>query len=224
MDRREFVIAGSLAAAASSLRWLRGGGMLQSAGMLRADPVGSRKVALANGTAVDTAKTVFEALVRAVLPSDDPRFAAITPAAVTDRADRLFALDQDTAVQQNLVLFDDLVQFVSPPPAIGLAEPVLFPPTDAERSASAAVAARIARDATAYQAASKAWGGQAALFTDLTLAGQRAYLMLWAGSALGVRRRFYRSMKTLVMAATYSMDAVWPIIGYAGPLLHLPPR
>jgi hypothetical protein len=224
MDRREFVIAGSLAAAASSLRWLRGGGMLQSAGTLREGLTSAREVALANGTAVDTAKTVFEALVRAVLPSDDPRFAAIAPAAVADRADRLFALDQDTAVQQNLVLFDDLVQFVSPPPAIGLAEPVLFPPTDAERSASAAVAARIARDATAYQTASKAWGSQLALFTDLTLAGQRAYLMLWARSALGVRRRFYRSMKTLVMAATYSMDDVWPIIGYAGPLLHLPPR
>jgi hypothetical protein len=224
MDRREFVIASSFAAAVSSLQWLRGGGMLPSDAALLEGGAGSRRVALANGTAVDTAKTVFEALVRAVLPSDDPRFAAIAPAAVADRADRLFALDQDTAVQQNLVLFDALAQFVSPPPAIGIAEPVLFPPSDAERSASAAVAARIARDAAAYQAASAAWGGQPALFTDLTLAGQRAYLMLWARSALGVRRRFYRSMKTLVMAATYSMDAVWPIIGYAGPLLHLTPR
>jgi hypothetical protein len=224
MDRREFVIAGSFAAAVSSLQWLRGGGMLARDGAALDGAVGSLTVALANGTAVDTAKTVFEALVRAVLPSDDPRFAAIAPAAVADRADRLFAVGQDTAVQQNLVLFDDLVQFVSPPPAVGLAEPVLFPPNDAERSASAAVAARTARDAVAYQAASAAWRGQPALFTDLTLAGQRTYLMLWARSALGVRRRFYRSMKTLVMAATYSMDDVWPIIRYAGPLLHLPPR
>jgi hypothetical protein len=212
MDRREFVIAGSLAAAASSLQWLRSGGMLP------------HEVALAAGTAVDTAETVFEAVVRAVLPSEDPRFAAILPAAVADRADHLFVLDQDTAVQQNLVLFDDLTEFVSPPPAIALGEPVLFPPSDAERNAPAAVAARIARDAAAYQVASAAWGGQAVLFTDLTPIGQRAYLLLWARSALGLRRRFYRSLKTLVMAATYSMDEVWPIIGYAGPLLHLPAR
>ena len=181
-------------------------------------------IALANGTGVDTGETVFEAIVRAVLPSDDPRFAAIAPASVADRADRLFGMDQDAAVQQNLVLFDDLVQFISPAPAIGLAEAALFPPDDADRTASAAIAARVARDAAAFQAASAAWGGQPALFTDLSLSGQRAYLMLWARSALGVRRRFYRSIKTLVMAATYSMDDVWPIIGYAGPLLHLSRR
>src|SRR5271166_1814392 len=215
MDRREFVVAGSLAAATPALQWLRGGGMLWN--------IDSRTIALATGSAIDTAETVFEAIVRAVLPSDDPRFTTISPTTVADRADHLFALDQDTAVQQNLVLFDDLTEFSSPPPAIALGEPVLFPPSDAERSASTAVAARIARDAAAYQAAAT-WGGQSVLFTDLTLAGQRAYLMLWARSELGLRRRFYRSMKTLVMAATYSMDEVWPLIGYAGPLLHLPPR
>jgi hypothetical protein len=207
MDRREFVIAGSFAAAASSLRWLRGGGML----------------ALANDT-VDTSEKVFDAFVRAVLPSEDPRFAAISPAAIASRADRLFALRQDAAVQRNLVLFDALAEFIAPPPEIEIGEPALFPPSEAERSASAAVAARIARDAAAYQAASATWGSQPALFTDLALAGQRTYVMLWARSALGVRRRFYRSLKTLVMAATYSLDEVWPIIGYAGPLLHLAPR
>ena len=46
--------------------------------------------------------------------------------------------------------------------------------------------------------------------------------MLWARSALGLRRRFYQSTKTLIMVATYSMDESWPIVGYAGPLLRLP--
>ena len=65
-------------------------------------------------------------------------------------------------------------------------------------------------------------GALGVFIDELGLADQRAYLMLWARSALGMRRRFYQSMKTLVMAATYSMDAVWPLIGYAGPLLHVP--
>jgi hypothetical protein len=207
MDRREFVLAAALTAAAPSLRWLRSGGMFQT-------------IASADTTTTVSSETIFDGVVRAFLPSDDSRFASIAPAAVADRADRLFSLDQDTAIQQNLVLFDDLTQFVAPPPGVVQLEPVLFPPSNTERNVGAAVAARIARDANAYQVASGGWAGRA-LFTDLNLAGQRAYLMLWARSALGVRRRFYRSMKTLVMAATYSMDQVWPIIGYAGPLLHL---
>jgi hypothetical protein len=207
MERREFVLAAALTAAAPSLQWLRGGGMFRS-------------IASADNTTTVSAETVFEEIVRALLPSDDSRFAAIAPAAVADRADRIFGLDQDTSIQQNLVLFDDLAQFVSPPPGVAQVEPVLFPPSEAERTTSAAIASRIARDTKAYQVASGAWAGRA-LFTDLNLADQRAYLMLWARSALGVRRRFFRSMKTLVMAATYSMDQVWPIIGYAGPLLHM---
>jgi hypothetical protein len=224
MHRREFVIAGSLAAAASSLQWLRGGGLLSGAGAPHVGMVGpTRSVALATGATVP-ADGIFSAIIRAVLPSDDSRFAAITPAAVADRADKLFALEQDIAVQQNLVLFDDLAAFITPPAAIGPAEAALFPPTDAEKNAAAAVAARVARDAAAYQAASAAWPSRPAHFTDIALAGQRTYFILWARSSLGVRRRFYRSMKTLVMAATYSMDEVWPIIRYAGPLLHLTPR
>jgi len=207
MERREFVLAAALTAAAPSLQWLRSGGMVRN--IASAD----------NGTTV-SAKTVFEGIVRAVLPSDDQRFAAIAPATVANRADRLFALNQDTSIQQNLVLFDDLAQFSLPPPGIAQLEPLLFPPSDTEKNAAAAVASRIARDVNAYQVASGAWAGRA-LFTDLNLAGQRTYLMLWGRSALGVRRRFYRSMKTLVMAATYSMEHVWPIIGYAGPLLPM---
>ena len=209
MDRREFVLAAALTAAAPSIKWLRAGGMFA-------------QIAAADNTTTVPSEAVFDAIVRAIMPSDDTRFAANAPAAVADRADHLFGLEQETSVQQNLVLFDDLTQFVSPPPGIAQLEPALFPPTDAEKSPAAAVASRIARDASAYQVASGAWGS-GALFTDLSLTGQRAYLMLWARSALGLRRRFYRSMKSLIMAAFYSMDETWPVIGYAGPLLHLKP-
>ena len=217
MDRRSFLVAGSLAAAAPALRWLRSGGLVGAAGTPHAAVV-------ADASSAVSADSVFAAVVRAVLPSEDPRFAQIQPSAVARRATTIFSLDKDATIQQNLILFDDLTQFPQPPPSIAVAEAALFPPDDPRKNASTTVAARIAKDANAYQALRTKEATQPVLFGDLGLAEQRAYLALWARSALGVRRRFYQSMKTLVMAATYSMDETWPIIGYAGPLLHLHPQ
>jgi hypothetical protein len=56
-------------------------------------------------------------------------------------------------------------------------------------------------------------------FTQLDLDAQRAYLRAWSQSERPVQRQFYRSIKTLVVAAAYSMDAMWHVIGYEGPLL-----
>jgi hypothetical protein len=207
MDRKEFVIAGAVAAAASSMRWLHDGGLLRAA-------FDQRLVAAAPSAAPD----VFGAIVRAVLPSDDPRFAAVTPETIEHRANNLFSIEQDANVQSNLALFDDLHLFAAPPPEVAAAEIAQFPVN--EKDATASISARLARDAAAYQALANRWPAGSTHFTGLGLAEQRAYMMLWARSTLAVRRRFYRSMKTLVMVATYSLDASWPIIGYAGPLLH----
>ncbi len=209
MDRRAF-LAASLTAA-SSLHWLRAGGLF-----------GHTPLALASapGAAAQPGGTVFSAIVGAVLPADDPRF-ALSPAAVTANASKLFALDNDAALQRNLALFDDLPSFAAPPDSLGAAELALYPPEPNEKGAASPIATRLAVDARAYQALSAHWPPGTASFTQLALADRRAYLMLWAHSALGLRRRFYRAVKTLVMAAAYSMDAAWPAIGYAGPLLHL---
>ena len=212
MDRREFVIAGSLAAAAPSIQWLRSGGMFSAAAVPGPGPVSGA------ANAVD----VFAGLVRAVLPFDDPRFAAIAPATIEANANALFALDLDIAVAQNLALFDDLRQFQAPPASLMSAEQALYPVEDSEKSIPAPFAARQAHDLKLYQSFRSKLAQSPTTFTELGLADQRAYLLLWAHSALGTRRRFYQSTKTLIMAATYSLDAVWPIIGYAGPLLHLP--
>lgn len=212
MDRKEFVVAGALAAAASSAQWLHDGGLLR---------VALDRSAIA---ASNAAPDVFGAIVRAVLPSDDPRFAAVTPETIEHRANNIFSIDKDAGVQSNLVLFDDLRLFTAPPPALIAAENDQFPVSAFDKDAVAPLSARVARDAGAYQALAARWPAGIAHFTELGLADQRAYMMLWARSALAVRRRFYRSTKTLVMVATYSLDASWPVIGYAGPLFHPRPQ
>ncbi|HEV2909226.1 MAG TPA: hypothetical protein VGX02_08105 [Candidatus Eremiobacteraceae bacterium] len=212
MDRKEFVVAGALAAAASSVQWLRDGGVLRAA--FDRDAV----------AVITAAPDVFGAIVRAVLPSDDPRFSAVTPETIERRADNIFSIAQDTGVQSNLVLFDDLLLFAAPPPALIAAENDQFPVSALDKDAIAPLSVRVTRDAGAYQALAVRWPAGSAHFTQLGLAEQRAYMMLWARSALAVRRRFYRSMKTLVMVATYSLDASWPAIRYAGPLLHPRPQ
>jgi hypothetical protein len=212
MDRKEFVVAGALAAAASSAQWLHDGGLLRAA-------LERNVVAVSNA-----APDAFGAIVRAILPSDDPRFAAVTPETIERRADNIFSIGQDAGVQSNLALFDDLRLFVTPPPALVAAENDQFPVSALDKDAIALLSVRVTRDAGAYQALAARWPAGIAHFTQLGLADQRAYMMLWARSALAVRRRFYRSMKTLVMVATYSLDASWPAIRYAGPLLHPRPQ
>ena len=57
-------------------------------------------------------------------------------------------------------------------------------------------------------------------FRDLPLDARRAYFELWRDSASIVKREFHGALRSLVMITTYSMDAAWPYIGYAGPLLQ----
>ncbi len=213
MDRRDFVLAGSAAAALSSLRWLQAGGLMgSSSSAAAADTIAA--------TADATADAALAALIRAVLPFDDPRFAAIKPAAIEARLNALFGVSNDPQIRQNLALFDALRLFAAPPPALLATEMETYPAIPPEKSDASALAARQSRDEKAYAAWHAPISSQQS-FADLRLSDQRSYIMLWAHSALGTRRRFYVSMKTLIMAATYSSDPVWPIIGYAGPILHV---
>jgi len=59
-------------------------------------------------------------------------------------------------------------------------------------------------------------------FTALTLDRQREYFDLWRRSRFLLRRAFYATSRSLVLITAYSMDEVWPAIGYAGPLLPRP--
>jgi hypothetical protein len=109
---------------------------------------------------------------------------------------------------------------VAPPAALTSTELVVYPAVPADKSQPATVEARVAADAKSYQTLSAHWNAAQTSFATLPLEEQRAYVMLWARSDFGVRRRFYRAMKSLIMAAAYSMDEAWAVIGYDGPLLH----
>lgn len=200
MDRRDFV-AGSMAAAAVSLQWLRA----------------TRAFAATYNASAGA--IVFGAIVRAILPFEDPRF-AIAPGIVQRRAEGLFKVELDPAIQSGFAQFDDLRLFQSPPQELLTAEAAYFPIDEPERGLASPFAARQARDVKAFAAFYQKLQPKAALFHDLHLSDARNYCALWAHSALGVRRRLYQSVKSLVMAAAYSTDEVWAIVSYAGPLLH----
>ncbi len=131
MDRKEFVVAGALAAAASSVQWLHDGGLLRVA-------LDRNAVTVSNA-----APDVFGAIVRAVLPSDDPRFAAVAPETIEHRANNIFSIDKDAGVQSNLVLFDDLRLFTAPPPALIAAENDQFPVSASDKDAVAPLSVRV---------------------------------------------------------------------------------
>ena len=211
-----------MAAAAASLQWLRAAGALGATSSTQMTtstdaPEPTRSAATASAA---PGASVFGAIARAVLPIEDARFAAILPGTVQRRAQALFKLELDLTFQNGLALFDDLRLFQSPPPELLVAEAAYFPIDDVERGLANPFAARQAKDVKSFALFYQKLQPRVASFHDLHLADARAYCMLWAHSALGMRRRFYQTVKSIVMASAYSMDEVWRIIDYAGPLLH----
>lgn len=161
---------------------------------------------------------ILDALVGAFLPCERPDF-PVTARQVRARLLTLFSLERDPRfldLQKAIVYFDQTDLF---------AEPLV--PRDAElivcgaaadsADAGAIVRGAHARDAAAY--AALAITPDRARFVALPLDRQRAYLNLWRGSAYSLRRQFHASARSLVMISAYSTEAMWPVIGYGGPLL-----
>jgi hypothetical protein len=86
---------------------------------------------------------------------------------------------------------------------------------------SARIGAEIAAtDAASFAAFERATNIKPnARFRDLSTAAQRTYLELWRDSASIVKREFFGALRNLVMITTWSMEATWPSIGWAGPLV-----
>ncbi len=57
-------------------------------------------------------------------------------------------------------------------------------------------------------------------FTAMTDAQKDASLTSWMTSRLAVRRMGFMALRNLAFLGYYSQDAVWPLVGYAGPLLR----
>jgi len=53
-------------------------------------------------------------------------------------------------------------------------------------------------------------------FSAAPLAARRAHLRLWARGDVPERRRFYKSVKSMVLIAAYSLPALRRAVGYDG--------
>jgi hypothetical protein len=160
-----------------------------------------------------TYRPILRDLIRIILPLDDPHFPKLTLDEIETRLISMFPLENEQrflGLQRTLTLFEqvDLFPIVS--------SPLLLE----EEKARDGARPDLASDERAYRefAGAHAIRG-AAQFTKLPAGAQRAYFLLWHDSAFIVKRAFHSGMKTLVMITVYSADAMWPTIGYAGPLV-----
>lgn len=194
ISRRDFVIGAGVAAAAglAAAKWL------QESGILGGAPLGFYALSGESGKAHQQA--VMRSLIRAILPLEDPRFPRISVDRIESRLNALFHRDNNERFRKTLALFDriDLFSQISDGPLT--------------------LAAR-ARESQLYAEFARSVLPSTMRFTALELDAQRSYLRLWIRSAVELKRRFYQSIKTVVMVATYSLDETWRAIDYAGPLL-----
>jgi hypothetical protein len=191
MDRRQFVVA-SGASAFAALAWLRG--------------IGQGSALAAVGAEAPPTQVAL-AVVKAILPFEDPRFPAIPPDAIRRRMYAIFSLDDDASFASTLALFDSIGAWAHPPPPIIALEALRYGQPD------------LGHDRALFENSFANGKLATSRFADLGLDDQRAYLAMWSQSSFGVRRRVYQSLKALVHATAYSMDVLWRAIGYEGPLV-----
>ena len=164
-------------------------------------------------------KPILDGLIASILPFERADFPTSVEH-VRSRLLTLFRLEDDArflGLQKALVLFDQTDLFAH-----------RLVPVDEEARAIDASARGLdvqsvmtgshAIDIDLYQRFVKGQTG-ARRFALLTVDRQREYLELWRASGHLIRRQFYASARSLVMISAYSMDVLWPAIGYAGPLL-----
>lgn len=170
----------------------------------------------------DRVQPVVDALVRALLPFEDSRF-PVREHAVAARLLEMFPVHDDpdlAGLRRGLVVFDDAALFPERLSLLVDAEHEFLVAGErmSEPAIERAIEDAFARDAEAFARFRPHTSPKD--FARMPLVDQRAYLKLWSGSAFALRRRFYRSAKSVVMFAAYSLPELWQAIGYDGPLLQ----
>jgi len=193
------------------------------AGCARLSPRTRAAYALVSDPPFAAYQPVLAGIIRAVLPFERSDF-PVTPAQVEAHFLRLFELERDArflALQKTLVFFEQTDLFAD------------LAPVDAELTArdarergldvAADVSALREQDRLLADAFARSRGDGARHFSALPLVQQREYFDLWRRSGFLIKRQFYASARSLVMISAYSMEEVWPAIGYDGPLLPRKP-
>jgi hypothetical protein len=158
--------------------------------------------------AVSRHDEIAGAIVRAVLPFEHPRFPTVDPEYILRRMNAIFKVEDDRQLAAALMLFNSIASFENPPKQLIEQNTGLYGKTDLEG------------DRHLFESWARGVKNQRDYFTELDLGDQRSYLALWSRSSLGVRRRLYQTLKTLVVATAYSTAALWRTIGYEGPLVQ----
>lgn len=213
-NRRDFlatcaVLAASLAACSS------GGQRARAAASFIIDP------------AIDDYNAALRALIETVLPLGSPGF-PLHAAAVEERLLRMFPLEDERrflGFQRTLVYFDqlDLAPHIAAPLLAAERVALDVPTRMSEAQFGGASAAKVARESAACDAFAQRFAG-ASRFAALPPEGRVAWLRLWNGSELAVKRDFAHSVRILIYVSAYSSDRTWPAIRYAGPLIPGPER
>jgi len=172
--------------------------------------------ALLNDPPLGDYDEILRALIRTVLPCELNAF-PVSVDQVQARLLRLFELECDPRfllLQRSFILFDQTDLF-----------PHFLPLMQEEHRWRASLATRprdpqFTDDLTHDRELYGSFTGAAtrSRFVSLSLAHQRQYFDLWRRSSFMLRRAFHATSRSLVMITAYSMDEVWPAIGYAGPL------
>ena len=203
LTRRQFLACCS-ALAASGVSCVRLGRDTRSAYALLHDP------------ALREYEPILSGLIQTVLPCEGTAF-PVTVAQVQTRLLRIFKLERDPRfllLQRSFVLFDETDLF---PHFLPLAEEEHRLRASSEtRAPGPDFAEDLAHDRELH--ATFAGASAPGRFVALPLDRQRQYFDLWRRSRFLLRREFHATSRSLVMIAAYSMDEVWPAIGYAGPL------
>jgi hypothetical protein len=189
------------------------------AGCTRLSPQTRAAYALVSDPPFAAYQAVLSGIIRAVLPFERSDF-PVTPAQVEARLLRLFELERDArfvALQKTLVFFEQIDLFADLAPV----DAELTTRDARERGLDAATLVSDLRrhDRQLADAFAHARDDHAPYFSALQLMRQREYFDLWRRSGFRIKQQFYTSVRSLVMISAYSMEEVWPAIGYDGPLV-----
>lgn len=211
VSRRDFfslcsVLAASLTACSNASNQLR------VASSFVADP------------ALEDYRPALRALVETVLPTDFP----LDHATVESRLLRMFPLENERrflGFQRTLIFFDqlDLAPHVAAPLLAAERVALDVPHRMSEREFRRVAAQKTAAESESCEAFFRRFGA-ASRFAPLAREARTAWLELWSASELTVKRDFASTVRSLIYISAYSADALWPAIGYDGPLIDRPER
>ena len=165
-------------------------------------------------------RDIIRALVETVLPIGAAGF-PLDAATVEDRLLRMFPVDNETrflGLQRTLVYFNelDLAPHAAAPVIAAERLALDVPERMNEREFRGLASARIASEI----ALTRSFAGTTGTFAALPARRRVDWLNTWRESAFTVKRQFAQAMRALIHASAYSDEAMWPAIGYAGPLVR----